>query len=202
MRGADVSSDHYMIMTTLKLKLKKYPAKNAVRKRYNVQTLQNKEVQGKFQISIANRFSALRDIENETDIEKHWQHTKNIWHETCKETLGKKKSDQKEWISAETIQKLNLKKTKKETIDKSRTRASKAQAQKEYTEVDKDVKRSVRKDKKDFIDRLATQAEEAAGCGNLKELYSTTRKLAGKFQQTNKPIKDKDGNRRAAQKMD
>ncbi|GFR77516.1 craniofacial development protein 2 [Elysia marginata] len=49
MRGADVSSDHHMIMTTLKLKLKKYPATNAVRKRYNVQTLQNKDVQGKFQ---------------------------------------------------------------------------------------------------------------------------------------------------------
>ncbi|GFR83528.1 retrovirus-related Pol polyprotein from type-1 retrotransposable element R2 [Elysia marginata] len=38
MRGAGVSSDHHMIMTTLKLKLKKYPATNAVRKRYNVQT--------------------------------------------------------------------------------------------------------------------------------------------------------------------
>ncbi|GFS05781.1 craniofacial development protein 2 [Elysia marginata] len=84
MRGAGVSSDHHLIMTTLKLKLKKYPATNAVRKRYNAQTLQIKDVQEKFQISIANGFSALRDIiENETDIEKHWQHTKNIWHETC-----------------------------------------------------------------------------------------------------------------------
>ncbi|GFR68926.1 endonuclease-reverse transcriptase [Elysia marginata] len=42
--------------------------------------------------------------------------------------------------------------------------------------------------------RLATQAEEAAGYGNLEDLYSSTRKLAGKFQQTNKPIKNKDGN--------
>ncbi|GFR95807.1 hypothetical protein ElyMa_002704000 [Elysia marginata] len=124
MRGAELSSDHHMIMTTLKLKLKKYPASNAVRKRYNVQTLQNKDVQGKFQISIANRFSALRGIiENETDFEKHWQHTKNIWHETCEETLGKKKSDHKEWIFAEIIQKLNLRKTKKEIINTRRTRA-------------------------------------------------------------------------------
>ncbi|GFR64370.1 hypothetical protein ElyMa_003630800 [Elysia marginata] len=38
--------------------------------------------------------------------------------------LGKKKSDQKEWISAETIPKLNLRKTKKEIINTSRTRAN------------------------------------------------------------------------------
>ncbi|GFR99482.1 craniofacial development protein 2 [Elysia marginata] len=96
MRDADVSSDHHMIMTTLKLKLKKYPATNAVRKRYNVKTLQNKDVQGKFQISIAFRFSALRDIiENETDIEKHWQHTKIVDMKRANKLWGKRKATTK-----------------------------------------------------------------------------------------------------------
>ena len=55
------------------------------------------------------------------------------------------------------------------------------------------MKRSIRKDKRDYIDNLASQAEEAAGQGNFKDLYLTTKKLAGKFQQTDMPVKDKDG---------
>ena len=52
------------------------------------------------------------------------------------------------------------------------------------------MKRSIRKDKRDYINHLASQAEEAAGQGNLKDLYLTTRKLVGKFQQTDIPVKD------------
>jgi hypothetical protein len=44
------------------------------------------------------------------------------------------------------------------------------------------------------VDSLAKEAEEAAGKGNMKDLYMLIRKLSGKFQQTEKPIKDKDGN--------
>ena len=39
---------------------------------------------------------------------------------------------------------------------------------------------------------MASQAEEAAGQGNLKDLYMLTRKLSGKFQQSNIPIRDKE----------
>nr|KAG5695112.1 hypothetical protein BaRGS_017211 [Batillaria attramentaria] len=72
-----------------------------------------------------------------------------------------------------------------------RNRSAKAKAQEEYTAADTEVKRSIRKDKRDYIDNLASQAEEAARQGNLKDLYQVTKKLAGKFQQTDKPVKDK-----------
>ena len=55
------------------------------------------------------------------------------------------------------------------------------------------MKRSIRKDKRDYIENQASQAEEAAGQGNLKDLYLVIKKLSGKFQQTDKPVKDKDG---------
>ena len=60
--------------------------------------------------------------------------------------------------------------------------------------VDREVKRSIKKDKRDYIDDLARQAETAAGQGNLRDLYLVTKKLTGKFQQTDKPVMDKNGN--------
>nr|KAG5697245.1 hypothetical protein BaRGS_028981 [Batillaria attramentaria] len=89
--------------------------------------------------------------------------------------------------------KLEVRKKKKTALNTSRTRRAKAKAQKEYTAADREVKRSTRKDKRDYIDNLANQAEEAAGQGNLKDLYQVTKKLVGKFQQTDKPVKDKNG---------
>ena len=79
-------------------------------------------------------------------------------------------------------------------LKNSRTRAAKARAQEEYTAVDREVKRSIKKDKRDYIDDLARQAESAAGQGNLRDLYLLTKKLTGKFQQTDKPVVDKNGN--------
>ena len=43
-----------------------------------------------------------------------------------------------------------------------------------------------------YIDHLASPAEEAASQGNFKDLYLTTKKLAGKFQQTDMPVEAKD----------
>jgi predicted metalloprotease with PDZ domain len=39
------------------------------------------------------------------------------------------------------------------------------------------------------VDNLAREAER-----NMKDLYTVTRKLRRKFQQTEKPVKNKDGN--------
>jgi hypothetical protein len=43
------------------------------------------------------------------------------------------------------------------------------------------------------VDNLAREAEEAAETENMKDLCMLTRKLSGKFQPTDKPVKDKDG---------
>ena len=118
---------------------------------------------------------------------------KKLWRDTCEEVQGKKKAQYKEWISADTIQRLETRKERKTALNTSRIRAAKSKAQAEYTVADREVKRSIRKDKRDYIDHLASQAEEAAGQGNFKDLYLTTKKLAGKFQQTDMPVKDKDG---------
>nr|KAG5709927.1 hypothetical protein BaRGS_029969 [Batillaria attramentaria] len=195
MRGADVSSDHHLLATTLRLRLKRHTNANSTRTRYNVGLLRNTDTQAAFRISLSNRFQPLQDLieDSEMDIETQWEHSKKLWHDTCEEVLGKRKTQHKEWISADTIQKLEVRKEKKTALNTSRTRRAKAKAQEEYTAADREVKRSTRKDKRDYIDNLASQAEEAARQGNLKDLYQVTKKLTGKFQQTDKPVKDKNG---------
>ncbi|KAJ8356884.1 hypothetical protein SKAU_G00196780 [Synaphobranchus kaupii] len=199
MRGADVPSDHHLLVMTARLRLKKHITVTNARTKYNVGLLRNRDTQDTqtaFQLSLSNRLQPLQELFEDvnTDIESQWQHTKKLWHDTCEEILGRKKTQHKEWISADTLQKLEDRKERKTALNMSRTRAAKAKAQEEYTAADKEVKKSIRKDKRDHIDNLAKQAEEAAGQGNLKDLYMVTKKLSGKFQQSDKPIMDKNGN--------
>ena len=196
MRGADVSSDHRLRMTTVKLRLKRFTAANSTRTKYNVGLVRDKYTQAAFQISLSNRFQPLQELieDNETDIETQWEYCRKLWHDTCQEVLGKKKTQHKEQISTDTIHKLEIRGERKTVLNNSWTRAAKARAQEEYTAVDREAKRSIKKDKRDYIDDLARQAETAAGQGNLRDLYLLTKKLTSKFQQTDKPVMDKNGN--------
>ena len=71
MRGADVSSDHHLFMTTVKLRLKRFTTTNSTQTKYNVGLLRDKDTQAAFQISLSNRFQPLQELigDNETDIE-------------------------------------------------------------------------------------------------------------------------------------
>jgi hypothetical protein len=52
---------------------------------------------------------------------------------------------------------------------------------------------SIKTQKRNYIDNLTKIVEETAAKGNMRELYDSTQKLEGKYQQTNKPVKVKDG---------
>ena len=84
-----------------------------------------------------------------------------------------------------------MRKEKKSAVNNSRTRAEKLKALEQYSEAHKKVRKSIRTDKMSFANDLARRAQEAAKLRNLKELYATTKRLYGKYQQEEKPIKDK-----------
>lgn len=190
-RGADAASDHYLLTAKLKLRLKRTVRQAAGRAKYNINLLKDQTIQGAFTFTLRNRFQVLQELTTkDTDAHDLWKETKDALTETCQEVLGPKKNQYKDWISVDTLQKTQTRRLKKEAVNESRTRASKAAAQAEYTEAHK-VKRSVKNDKRDNIDSLAQEAE--AYYGNMKDLYMTTKKLAGKCSRPERPVKDKQG---------
>ncbi|VDP35986.1 unnamed protein product [Schistosoma margrebowiei] len=126
-------------------------------------------------------------------MEDNWKSIKEALISKCQEVLGLKKHRHKEWITIETLDKIEERKNKNTATNNSRTRAEKVQAQAEYTEAIKQVKKSIRADKKKYVKKLATTAEKAAREGNMKQLHDTTKKLAEKYSKPERPVKDKEG---------
>ncbi|VDO67429.1 unnamed protein product [Schistosoma margrebowiei] len=195
-RGADVASDHHLVVANLKLKFKKnWTSGQTALRRFNTAFLRDTDKLNEFKIALNNRFQALQDLlkDEETSMENNWKNIKDALTSTCLECLGLKKYHHKKWISTETLDKIKERKNKKAAINNSRTRAEKVQAQAEYIEANKQVKRSIRADKKKYVEELATTAEKAAREGNMKQLHDTTKKLAGKYSKPERPVKDKEG---------
>ena len=123
------------------------------------------------------------------NIDRHWSHIKEAVNTTCEEVLGRRKPQQKYWISPETIGKIQVRKDKKGAVNSSRTMAAKVAAQKEHTAANREVRKNVKTDKRDFVEGLAEEAERAAASRNMKQLYDTTKKLAGQFKKSERPIR-------------
>ncbi|VDP09211.1 unnamed protein product [Schistosoma margrebowiei] len=178
-RGADVASDHHLVVANLKLKLKKnWTSGQTAIQRFNTAFLRDTDKLNEFKIALNNRFQALQDLlkEEETSMEDNWKGIKEALTSTCQEVLSLKKHHRKEWISIETVDKIKERRNKKIAINNSRTRAEKVQTQAEYTEANKQMKRIIRTNKKKYLEELATTAEKAAREGNMKQLYNTTKK--------------------------
>ncbi|VDP04571.1 unnamed protein product [Schistosoma margrebowiei] len=95
---------------------------------------------------------------------------------TCHEFLSHKKHHHKEWITVDTLDKNQGRKSMMAAMNNSRKRAVKVKSQAEYTEVIKQVKRSIRTDKRKYVEDLAVMAGKTVGEGNMRSERSVKSK--------------------------
>ena len=108
--GADVSSDHHLVIAKIKLRLCKVEKKANRLKKYNTTKLKVPQVAQKFKIELQNRFSCLADDEANNsddqaqvqDLENDWKKIKETYQKTAKKVLGFRSRSNKPWISAES----------------------------------------------------------------------------------------------------
>ena len=208
-RGADVGSDHNLIITKVKLKLSSIGKKQDGTIRYEESKLRLLEVRQQFQIELRNRFSILQTPDqNDTDtddhqnselsdpadrIEQKWQKIKDAYTETAMIVLGHRKKKCQSWIGTESWRKLKERRKLKRKIDDARSVRLKNKARNEYREKDKEIKRSLRKDKRNWINNIAQEAEDAARQGQMKGVYEATRTLCNEGPKKVAMVKGKDG---------
>ncbi|XP_076105822.1 uncharacterized protein LOC143074158 [Mytilus galloprovincialis] len=137
--------------------------------------------------------NAKNAAEEIISIEDHWQEIKNAFTTACETSVGLKNRKHQEWITPETLVKVEKRKNIKNILNNSKTRSAKQSASREYTIANKDVRNSARRDKRAFVDKLTAEAEEAARANNIKALYDNIKLLTGKYQKGSRPVKSKEG---------
>ncbi|VDP35272.1 unnamed protein product [Schistosoma mattheei] len=126
-------------------------------------------------------------------MKDNWKGIEEALTSTCREVLGRNKHHHKKWISMETLDKTQEGKDKNTSINNDRKRTEKIKAHAEYTKANKRVKKRIRADKQKQLGELATTAEKASREGNTRQLYDTTKKLAGKYGKLGQSVKETKG---------
>ena len=189
-RGADVGSDHMLLVAQVKLKLKRLVKKQKIEQPER-SLLKDEEFRKQFQVELSNRFSALQNLEEE-DLEQMWTTWKDITNDTAMKVLGPKRGSRKErWISNGTWKLIDERKVLKAKMEQGATVNTESLIS--YRKKDKEVKKSCRRDKQLYLENLAKEAESAATIGDSKTLYRIVKDLSGADRKSGCPIKDDNG---------
>ncbi|VDP29478.1 unnamed protein product [Schistosoma curassoni] len=129
-RGADIASDHHLLVAKMKPKLKKHwTAGWTTSRKFNTTLLRDTDKFHEFKITFHNRFQALEDLlKEESTVENNWEGIKKALNSTCQEVLGRKKHHHKECISVDTLDKIQEIKIKETAINNRRTPAKKVKS--------------------------------------------------------------------------
>ncbi|VDP48354.1 unnamed protein product [Schistosoma curassoni] len=159
-RGADMASDHYLVVAKTKLNLKRHRITGETAfQRFNATFLRGTEKLNEFKITLNNRLLSLPDLNNEeTTMENIWKWISEALNSTYQEVLSRMKHHHKECFSIETLD--MIQEMEKTAINNSRTTTEEVKAQDEYAGANKEVKRSIRADKQKYVEELATTAEK------------------------------------------
>ena len=93
-RGADVFSDHHLLVVTIKLKLRKTKTEGSTRKHIDISKLKCPKINPQFVLDLKNHFSALADT---SDVDTKWNTINDTYVETATIILGYRKSRNKEY---------------------------------------------------------------------------------------------------------
>ena len=195
-RGADISSDHYLVKTSIKLKLRRNNKEVQKRAKYDVDKLKEEDIRMQFSIKLNNRYEILEDEHKENNgnidlIEKMNNDFENAYNETAKEILGFKKKQTKPWISKESWNLIAQRKQINQNLNSAKSERMKLNLKNKYKEKDKEVKKQIKMDKKTWIESIAKEAEEAASKHHMKTLYNLTKTLSNEKPKKCYTINDK-----------
>jgi len=184
-RGADIYSDHELLVATIRMKLAR-PKPRGQSRRYAIYKLNDVKICKKYQQEVAKNLS--KDSTH-MEIEDDWGTIRDGIITAAETTLGPLRSKRKEWISPcteELVEQRRVAKTKRDAI---RTRNS----SEVYRRLDAEVKKSAKKDKQEWYDACARELEAASNRNNQRKVYQLVKKMAGKSTPQPMAVKSKDG---------
>ena len=161
-RGADVGSDHHLVTTTLKLKLRKTESSPRGQQHFHVEKLRDLEAETTFTPQLKDKFQVLADAEDQTqegsgDINAKWQQLKIAYEQTCKACLGTKQRKRKEWITEDTWQAIENRRTLKKKVLEAKSEQLKERYKQQHSEANPAAKRMTRTDKRSYISDLPSK---------------------------------------------
>ena len=181
--GADIGSDHDMLMMTFSLHLKNPKKNKFTRNKFDLEKLKNPETKKLFEKKINEKLTEqkLTEIEN---TEEMLQKLNITMTETQTEILGKHREKKKKWITNELMDMCDLRRELKKT---------KFEPGSTYKQINNTIKKEMRIAKEIWINNKCTDIGECLIRNNTKKAYQIVNELTKEKDKIIVNVHDKDG---------
>jgi len=183
--GADVGSDHDLVMMTMKTRLSKRKKQKNPRIKFNLEKLNDKAIAEVFQAKIGGKFAPLLLVE---DIDELTDGYNSALKEVAEEVLGKQRKKKQSWISNEALDLCDKRREKKNKRKKGPLEAE------EYRTANAEVRKKLCEDKDTWINQQCETLEAEISRNNTKMAFNIVKKLTKERVSKATIIEDKNGN--------
>ena len=185
--GADIGSDHDLVMMTFKLHLKKVSKQGHSRIRFDLEKLKDPEVAEMFKARIGGKFAPLTLLDtDDVDMDDLINKFNVAVTETANETLGKYRHHKQPWVTSKILHLCNKRRELKK--DKFTTEGAK-----QYKAVNQQIKKGMVKARETWIEERCQEIDDSLGKNNNKKAYQLVKDLTSSKQGRTTTIQDKNG---------
>jgi len=191
-RGADCDTDHHLVIAKVRgrLAVGKQAAERFDRQRFNLRKLNEPEVREQYQIEITNGFAALENLNDDEDVNRTWENTKENNQTSAKESLGLHEFQQnKLWFDDECLGFLDQRKRAKMQLiqDPSQSKVD------NLNNVRREVSRHFRNKKKAYLRTKIEELETNSKIQNIMDFYRSISDFKKGYQTRCNVVTDEKG---------
>ena len=187
--GADIGSDHELVMMTFKLHLRKVSKQGHSRIRFDLEKLKDPEVAEMFKARIGGKFAPLTLLDaDDVNMDDLINKFNVAVTETANETLGKYRQHKQPWVTYQILHLCNKRRELKK--DKFTTEGAK-----QYKAVNQQIKKGMVKARETWIEERCQEIDDSLGKNNNKKAYQLVKDLTSSKQGRTTTIQDKNGKR-------
>jgi len=184
-QGADISSDHSLVMCKLKLRLKSTPRQQRREPRRNIDALGDVKMQEAFKDKVKQHL--INAPSQSAELNERVRRLNEAIHQAVREVLPIVSKPNKPWISERTLQLATKKREMKQR------RQGSVDREKEYKAMCNVVRKAARADKEMWLQRQCKDIERFAGDQRSREAYKLIKQINRSWKPKQSAIKDKNG---------
>ena len=184
--GADIGSDHDLVLLVMQLRLKKKPQTSSPRIKFDLERLKDPAVADMFQAQLGGRFAALSVLDS--DLNDLTTEFNEAVTETAKEVLGRQRKRHHPWVTNDILDLCD----KRRALKKAKYNSPEGAAQ--YRTANANVRAKMREAKENWIVQQCQGIEQGFAKGDSKKAYDMLKTLTKDQRSKSSVIEDKNGN--------
>ncbi|XP_071853374.1 uncharacterized protein, partial [Apostichopus japonicus] len=183
--GADVGSDHDLVIMNFKVKLKIITKPKYSRLKFNWDKLKDPSISETFKMTIGGIFAPLLTLDD--DAEALTTRFNEVLTETAGDILGKYRRKTQPWVTDEILEMCDTRRA----LKNGKTTRAGADA---YRHINKKIRKDMNKAKEGWIENQCSEIEKRLSNNNTRRSNQLVKHLTKQKQPRGNTLQDKEGN--------